>query len=116
MPSENLGERGSMTRTFLGNAFSLQMLDTTVSSQVQVTPVSADEVAATDFVSVVGHPDTANVLADMLQKDVAFNRTSVHLEKGDVLYVAQVTGGRLPEGATTLLDGFALAFLRVELR
>ena len=116
MPSENLGERSSMARTFLGNAFSLQMLDTTSSAMVQVTPVSADEVAATDFVSVVGHPDTANVLADMLQKDVAFNRTSVRLEKGDVLYVAQVTGGRLPEGATTLPDGFALAFLRVELR
>lgn len=105
-----------MNRTYLGNAFSLQMLDTASPAMVQVTPVSADEVAATDFVSVVGHPDTANVLADMLQKNVSFNRTSVRLEKGDVLYVAQVTGGRLPEGATTLPDGFALAFLRVELR
>ena len=103
-------------RIFLGNAFSLQMLDTASSEMVQVTPVSVDEVAATDFVSVVGHPDTANVLTDKLQKDVAFNRTSVRLQKGDILYVAQVTGGRLPEGATTLPDGFALAFLRVELR
>ena len=103
-------------RIFLGNAFSLQMLDTTSSAMVQVTPVSVDEVAAADFVSVVGHPDTANVLTDKLQKDVAFNRTSVRLQKGDILYVAQVTGGRLPEGATTLPSGFALAFLRVELR
>ena len=103
-------------RTYLGNAFSLQMLDTSTSATLQVTPVDVAEVANADFVSVVGHLDTANVLSDMLGKDVAFNRTSLQLREGDVLYVAQVTGGRLPEGATTLPDGFALAFLRVELQ
>lgn len=33
----------------------------------------------------------------------------------DTLYVGQVVGGRLPEGATTLPDGFEIKFIRVEI-
>lgn len=102
-------------RVFLGNAFSLQMLDLSEKARVLVTPVTSDEVAHADFESVVGHTDTAAVLTDMLAVPVSCNRTSVRLQEGDVLYVAQVTGGRLPEGATRLPEGFSLSFLRVEL-
>lgn len=99
---------------YLGNAFSLQMLDTTSIAHLTVTPVAASEVAESGFTSVVGHPDTANVLSSMLGTLVPFNRVNMHLQKGDVLYVGQVTGGRLPEGATTLPEGFAITFLKVE--
>lgn len=103
-------------RVFLGNAFSLQMLDLQKQAQVIVTPVSSNEVSNADFESVIGHDDTAAVLTDMLAVPVFCNRTSVRLQKGDVLFVAQVTGGgRLPEGATRLPEGFSLSFLRVEL-
>ena len=102
-------------RVFLGNAFSLQMLDLQKQVQVIVTPVSSNEVSNADFESVVGHADTAAVLTDMLRRPVACNRTNVQLQAGDVLFVAQVTGGRLPEGATQLPEGFSLTFLRVEL-
>lgn len=101
-------------KTYLGNAFSIQMLDVTSVNHLTVTPVAVSEVASSGFTSVVGHPDTANVLADMLGTSVPFNRVNMHLERGDVLYVGQVTGGRLPEGATTLPDGFAISFLKVE--
>lgn len=101
--------------TYLGNAFSLQMLDTEVLNQLTVTPVEAGEVAASRFTSVVGHADTANVLADMLGVPVGFNRVSVKLEKGDVLYVGQIVGGRLPEGAMELPEGFSIKFLKVEI-
>lgn len=90
---------------YIGNAFSLQMLDAFPCS-VSVTEVDSFPKDAT---SVVGHADTANILG------VAFNRVSVTLHKGDVLYVAQVVGGRLPEGCTTLPDGYKLKFLRVDL-
>lgn len=100
---------------YLGNAFSLQMLDLQEKTSVNVTPVTLTEVTNADFVSVVGHADTAAVLTDMLQRSVACNRTSVRLQVGDVLFVAQVTGGRLPEGATRLPEGFSLTFLKVEL-
>lgn len=96
-----------MGNVFLGNAFSLQML-TTFPAKVTVTEVAKEDVPS-DAVSVVGHADTANVLG------VAFNRVSVKLDKGDTLYVAQVVGGRLPEGATTLPEGFTMKFLKVVL-
>lgn len=100
---------------YLGNAFSLQMLNLQKQARVLVTPVTSDKVANADFESVVGHADTAAVLTDMLQRPVSCNRTSVRLQDGDVLFVAQVTGGRLPEGATQLPEGFSLTFLKVEL-
>ena len=74
---------------------------------VKVVECSKDEALSSDNVSVVGHPDTAAVLG------VKFNRVSVKLNKGDVLYVAQIVGGRLPEGCTTLPDGYSFKFLKV---
>ena len=100
-------------KTFLGNAFSLQMLDTAKEATVTVSPVTADEVASAPFESVVGHADTANVVSGLLGRKVECQRTSVHLEQGDTLYVAQVTGGRLPEGTTTLPAGMDIVFLKV---
>ena len=57
--------------------------------------------------SAVGHQDTANVLG------VPMNRVSIALKKGDTLYVAQLMGGRLPEGSTTLPDGYSFKFIKV---
>jgi len=104
-----------MAQTFLANAFSLQMLNLEEPASVEVAPVAMEEVASSGFTSVVGHQDTANVLTTLLGVEVATNRASVRLGIGDTLYVAQVTGGRLPEGATTLPEGFSLAFVRVTL-
>ena len=79
--------------------------------------ISVEEISEDDFnnvkhnaVSVVGHRDTATILG------VEFNRESITLNKGDVLYVAQIIGGRLPEGATTLSDGFKFKFLKVAIQ
>jgi hypothetical protein len=104
-----------MKRTYLGNAFSLQMLDTTARAHLVVEPVEISEVAKTDFISVIGHADTANVVSGLLGREVSCQRISVRLEQGDTLYVAQVTGGRLPEGTTTLPPGMSLVFLKVSL-
>ena len=46
-------------KTYLGNAFSLQMLDVTVANTVNIVPVAIGEIAGSDFVSVIGHADTA---------------------------------------------------------
>ena len=58
--------------------------------------------------SAIGHQDTANVLG------VEMNRVNVTLRKGDTAYVAQLQGGRLPEGSTTLPEGFSFKFVKVE--
>ena len=58
-------------------------------------------------VRVVGHADTAAVLG------VPLNRATVSLDVGDVVYVAQLRGGRLPEGTTSLPEGFGFDWIRV---
>ena len=100
---------------YLSNAFSLQMLPLECVSDIKATPVTKEEVAQSDFTSVVGHLDTANVLTDLLGKKVTCNRVNLALEPHDVLYVAQLVGGRLPEGATMLPEGYEFKFVRVEL-
>lgn len=89
---------------YLLNAFSLQMVD--VPCSVRLTEVDA---LPSGLTSAIGHQDTANVLG------VQMNRVNVHLSKGDVAYVAQLQGGRLPEGSTRLPEGFSFKFIRVEI-
>jgi len=72
--------------------------------------LSVTEVEKPDFagaVSAIGHTDTAAVLG------LPCNRINVKLGAGDVLYVAQLQGGRLPEGSTTLPSGFSFKWLKV---
>lgn len=99
---------------YLSNAFSLQMLENPC-ALIGVEPIDATEIP-TSAVSCIGHRDTANVVSNLLKREIPFNRASITLSSGDVLYVAQVIGGRLPEGATTLPDGVEITFLKVVIR
>ena len=92
-----------MKTIFLLNAFSLQMLEG--DATVKFTEVSKLPEGLT---SAIGHQDTANVLG------VEMNRINVTLKKGDIAYVAQLQGGRLPEGSTTLPEGYSFKFIKVE--
>jgi hypothetical protein len=56
------------------------------------------------------------VVGSLLGREVPMNRATVQLTAGDVLFVAQYSGPRLPEGATSLPDGAKIEFLRVTLR
>ena len=93
---------------FLANAFSLQMLKN-FPCEIKVSEIAFEDVKLSTLTSAVGHQDTANVLG------VECNRINVSLEKGDTLFVAQLQGGRLPEGSTTLPEGFSFKFLKVEI-
>ena len=66
-------------------------------------------------VSAIGHADTAAVVSSIIGIEIPMNRINVALKQGDVLYVAQIVGGRLPEGAKTLPEGVKIAFKRVTL-
>lgn len=116
-----------MKQFFLLNAFSLQMVSE-FPSTIIVEEVSKEEVFSvghyeimpnygqeelvwiSDLESAIGHQDTANILG------IPMNRVSVTLKKGDVAYVAQLQGGRLPEGATTLPEGFSFKFFKVKIQ
>lgn len=91
---------------FLVNAFSLQMLNLEGVTDVRFTPVDR---LPDGLVSAVGHADTAAVLG------VQMNRVNVKLTKGDTCFIAQLVGGRLPEGSTTLPDGFSFKFIKAEI-
>ena len=91
---------------YLCNAFSLQMIKD-FPCTVEIEEV---ESLPQGLVSAIGHADTANVLG------VPMNRVNVTLSKGDTIYVAQLVGGRLPEGSTTLPQGFSFRYLKVTLR
>lgn len=91
-----------MKTKYLLNAFSLQMVDApciAIFKEVNELP--------NGLTSAIGHQDTANVLG------VPMNRINVHLAEGDTAYIAQLQGGRLPEGSTTLPDGFSFKFIKV---
>ncbi len=92
-----------MKTVFLLNAFSLQMLE----GDATVKFTEVDELPE-GLTRAIGHQDTARVLG------VEMNRVNVTLRKGDVAYVAQLQGGRLPEGSTTLPEGFTFKFIKVE--
>lgn len=100
---------------YLANSFSLQMLNMDKVNSIIVSPISLEEVKGllTNFVSAVGHADTANVLSSTLGLNIPMNRVNISLTPGDVLIVAQLTGGRLPEGSTTLPEGFNFKYAKV---
>jgi hypothetical protein len=88
---------------YLLNAFSLQMVETP--ANIKITQV---ENLPEGLTSAIGHADTAAILG------VDMNRVNVSLKEGDVAYVAQLQGGRLPEGSTSLPEGFSFKFIKVE--
>ena len=91
----------------LCNAFSLQMLSD-LSVSIKIQPIeNRYDFNLSDIPSFIGHQDTANVLG------VAMNRANISLDKGDSIIVAQLMGGRLPEGSVTLPDGFYFKYILV---
>jgi len=97
-------------KKYLVNAFSIQMLQK--GGVVRFEEITSEDIP-TDVVSAIGHSDTANVLTNMLGFPVSMNRINVVLDENTELYVAQLVGGRLPEGATTLPEGYSFKFYRV---
>lgn len=91
---------------YLGNGFSLQMVAPEDLSKVRFEPV-AEPMDKSQYVSIIGHADMAQILG------VPLNRISVTLKAGDELWVCQLTGGRLPEGATQLPEGFKFIWVKV---
>ncbi len=97
-------------KKYLVNAFSIQMLSGPAT--VRFDEIASEDIPA-DVVSAIGHADTAAVLTNMLGFEIPMNRINVALDENTELYVAQLVGGRLPEGATTLPEGFSFKFYRV---
>ena len=106
-------------RVVIANAFSLNMLDLGVgATDLQVCRVPPEYIRgeieeAGGFTSIVGHADTAALFSSLLGLDVAHNRDAFKFEEGTVLFVGELSGGRLPEGATTMPEGVKISWVMV---
>jgi hypothetical protein len=94
---------------YIANAFSLGMVPRGLLHRVRCDPIAPPVLGGVDFISAVGHADTAMLLG------VPMARISIALQPGDVLYVAQYVGQRLPEGATELPPGARFDWVAVRI-
>lgn len=103
----------------LFNAFSIQMIDIEDVANVEFKAINKEEAAcllSNSVESYIGHADTAAVVSDLLGIEVECQRRFGHIDKGEAAVVAQVVGGRLPEGYTKLPENMAIKFFRVEVK
>lgn len=97
------------------NSFSINMLDA-AKVKVNFEQISTETARAViretdDIVSAIGHADTAHIVGGILAiEDLEANRMSVQLTSDESILVAQYTGPRLPEGATSLPEGATIKF------
>ena len=110
-----------MAKQYLLNAFSINMLALKgvesihqVSFREITVGIARNNLADGEWVSGVGHADTATVFASELRRPVECNRMSVTLQPGDRVLVGQYTGPRLPEGATELPEGATIQWWLVK--
>lgn len=95
------------------------MIDIEVIANVEFTAIIKEEAARLLFNSVdsyIGHADTAAVVSDILGVEVECQRRFGHIDKGETAIVAQVVGGRLPEGCTKLSENMEIKFYKVEVK
>lgn len=101
----------------LFNAFSIQMIASLNEASVSFKKITAEQaknlLAGGEVDSYVGHADTAVVISGILGIEVPACRRFGTLVPGEVAIVAQVVGGRLPEGCTTIPEGMAIQFFQV---
>lgn len=100
----------------LFNSFSIQMVAALDEASVSFKKISVEQaknLLADGVDSFVGHADTATVVGGLLGMEIPCQRRFGMLTAGETAVVAQVLGGRLPEGCTTLPEGMTIQFFQV---
>jgi len=83
--------------TYLGNAFSLQMLEgDAVLGVRRISVEEARQMLGNGFTPVMGHENTARAASRVLGVEAKLNRVSLKLRHGDVLIVFQLITNRAP--------------------
>ena len=118
-----------MNTLILANAFSLNMLLEEYSGNVRVVSYTLEAsigtiIWADRLINAIGHESTDAIVRGLLWRDgneysdgspkgvrvPKGERTTIKLEKGDHLLVAQYRGTRLEEGTTVLPDGAEISW------
>ena len=101
------------------NAFSIQMISAMNEASVSFKKISTEQAKnlfADGVDSFIGHTDTATVVGSLLGMEIPAQRRFGSLAVGETAVVAQVIGGRLPEGCTTLPEGMSIQFFQVTIQ
>jgi ferredoxin-fold anticodon binding domain-containing protein len=116
---------------YVANAISLGMLDSIdremaygsydpMSIKLEISRLSAqgarDWVRREDWISIVGHDDTAALLSELLGVPIIKNMVSTSIKVGDCILVCQYNGERLAEGAKTLPPNATIRYFLVSVR
>ena len=94
-------------RIYLSNAISMNMFDIEKYALLRIEKYDVEKVKRTIeyakengmFISAVGHESTAKVLTAIIGVEIPANRIAIKYEPGDLIIVAQLKSGRIPEGA-----------------
>lgn len=101
----------------LANAFSLNMLPSNNEGKLsirEIEMIDARCIIDGRFTSFIGHQSTASLLSYMFNEDIEVNRSSFEFTLAfDRLLVAQYSGPRLEEGATTLPENANFRFFDI---
>jgi hypothetical protein len=107
------------------NAFSLNMLPASFAGgSLRITPLDvAGVLDHLQFISeegcaaasAVGHADTAAVFSAVLGMDIPARRVNITLDEGDIIFVGQYKGPRLPEGTKVLPEGASIEWYKITL-
>ena len=106
-----------MGRIIITNSFSINMLncETMVSfrkfKDVPEILQFIERNKEDEIISGIGHRDMAEIVSKQIGISIPMERRTISLDiKDDALIVAQYTGPRLPEGATSLPDGATIRY------
>lgn len=103
-----------MKNIILTNAFSINMLNDSISATFTKLDVAdVPGLLGHDWVSAVGHPDTAELFGSVLGTPVPCNRVTVEFDRDTTLVVGQYKGPRLPEGCHILPEGATIEWWMV---
>ena len=100
-------------RTVILNAFSMQMLSADISLRFQpISAVMAEVVLDEAFKieSFIGHEDFSFLVSEDLHHTIPFNRGFYKFDSKDIVLVAQLVGGRLPEGCKNIPEGMSIKY------
>jgi hypothetical protein len=108
----------SLKMVYINNSFSLQMQGDNVcisqpasidAAKLALTPIMENDEWGFPAKSIIGHYDICSIINGSLglqgSQQYEMHRESVLLKPGDVLWVGQYIGQRMPEGCKALPEG-----------
>lgn len=105
---------------YVGSFFSISMIDcmSEEGKNIFIQPILNPkkwviEKGEKNIISCIGHEDTVKLINDKLGTRFPYARINISMVEGDIMLVAQYTGPRLPEGATTLPEGTTLRYYEI---